>query len=77
MKDDELLAKLCPEAIAILQAAITPRIDTADIAWKTLPTCGWSSSTSVRAARPASLAMARVCLVGSYTGGRFPKSTPV
>src|SRR6266581_7354609 len=32
MKDDELLAKLCPEAIAILQAAITPRIDTADIA---------------------------------------------
>jgi hypothetical protein len=31
MKDDELLAKLRPEAIAILQAAITPRIDTADI----------------------------------------------
>src|SRR5437667_406409 len=31
MKDDELVAKLCPEAIAILQAAITPRIDTADI----------------------------------------------
>jgi hypothetical protein len=31
MKDDELLAKLCPESIAILQAAITPRIDTADI----------------------------------------------
>jgi len=31
MKDDELLATLSPEAIAILQAAITPRIDTADI----------------------------------------------
>jgi hypothetical protein len=31
MKDDELLAKLSPEAIAILQAAITPRIETSDI----------------------------------------------
>ena len=31
MTDDELLAKLHPEAIAILQAAITPQIDTADI----------------------------------------------
>src|ERR1700722_2868202 len=31
MKHDELLGKLSPEAIAILQAAITPRIDTADI----------------------------------------------
>src|SRR6266478_2591125 len=31
MKDDELLAKLSAEAIAILQAAITPRIETSDI----------------------------------------------
>ena len=31
MKDDELLAALSPEAIAILQAAITPRIETSDI----------------------------------------------
>jgi len=31
MTDDELLAKLHPEAIAIPQAAITPRIDATDI----------------------------------------------
>ena len=31
MKDDELLAKLSPEAIAILHAAIAPRIETSDI----------------------------------------------
>jgi hypothetical protein len=31
MKDDELLAILSPEAVAILQAAITPRVETSDI----------------------------------------------